>query len=149
MSSTVLGSAVTTATSAAVLLFCQIPLFNKVGAIVVCNSVSSVIVSLTLLPALMLVYGPKDGAPCKCTAWVKARFDRARDHELSERVSAAPVISSQYEVVEMDAMTPRGLDQPSPRRDNDDDDDDDDISPKAVLDSPESKDDDREHACLI
>eukprot|EP00656_Telonema_subtile_P016717 TRINITY_DN18854_c0_g1_i1.p1 TRINITY_DN18854_c0_g1~~TRINITY_DN18854_c0_g1_i1.p1 ORF type:complete len:241 (+),score=68.99 TRINITY_DN18854_c0_g1_i1:253-975(+) len=75
-SSTVLGSAVTTATSAAVLLFCQIPLFNKVGAIVVCNSVSSVIVSLTLLPALMLVYGPKDDAQGKCVAWAKARFDR-------------------------------------------------------------------------
>ena len=66
MSCTVLGSAVTTAGSASVLLFCTVPLFVKIGAIVVCNSVSGALVAVTLLPALLSVAGPTINRRTQC-----------------------------------------------------------------------------------
>jgi len=54
----VCSSAITTAGSAMFLTMCQLQLFKRFGEIIVINTVVSITLTLTLLPALLAAFGP-------------------------------------------------------------------------------------------
>mmetsp|Transcript_58195 Transcript_58195/g.101081 ORF Transcript_58195/g.101081 Transcript_58195/m.101081 type:complete len:1275 (-) Transcript_58195:312-4136(-) len=60
------GSAVTTALSAFLLLFCTLRVFSKLGATLLITSALSFLCSLALLPAALLIGGPKSRKQLCC-----------------------------------------------------------------------------------
>ena len=54
----VCSAAITTAGSAMFLTMCQLQLFKRFGEIIVINTVVSIVLALTLLPALLATFGP-------------------------------------------------------------------------------------------
>lgn len=53
------SSAITTAGSAVFLTLCEIQLFKRFGEIIVINTVVSITLTMTMLPALLAIFGPK------------------------------------------------------------------------------------------
>merc|ERR1719424_126597 len=56
----VFHSAITTGGSAFVLTFTELPLFNKFGKIICINTAVSIILTMTLVPAILASVGPLD-----------------------------------------------------------------------------------------
>jgi len=78
MGGAVLGSAMTTGGAAFFLLFCDLILFRRLGAMCLAVTVASVIVALGPLPAMLCACGPVESCCCCCCCQLPGRSRRSK-----------------------------------------------------------------------
>mmetsp|Transcript_65135 Transcript_65135/g.174637 ORF Transcript_65135/g.174637 Transcript_65135/m.174637 type:complete len:1358 (-) Transcript_65135:208-4281(-) len=89
MGGAIMGSATTTLVSAVFLLFCQVVIFTKFGAVICAITLLSIFFSLVFLPALLMGFGPipdseRSCAPKLLTTCVASRYEQAVDDTIAE-----------------------------------------------------------------
>ncbi len=86
MGTAILSGAITTIASTAMLLFCQIVLFIKFGAIICVTLLTALLLTALLFPTLLLVFGPGARDPCdlhRCHSLVRCGHSKLRQNDFS------------------------------------------------------------------